>query len=393
MEIEEKEHMSKDMKEIIIDAKKGKGKVTKILEEQNEALEKEWERSQMERLLEEEKQKLLKLRQQQGTPLQVGQATNFLQNLFTGRSPEEIKEILGSLTPEDIDKIVAMNGNAFSDLRNFARSPSSDSKTVLEAVRTGAEFAKPQSSSGNDLKAAAEIFKLGMEANKANQPPQQNPMDMLKTYHEMFLKPVLDQLASKDKENLELRMRHMESQRVDPLEYLKSIKQASADLGLSQTTRTDLDLKLEQMREMHDVDMARFGLETRKWEWEKANEGKTIEQVKDLVKTVTEGPVGRAIENIGGGAADRIRSGKGNSVPLVKAQCPKCGGIFSVNPALPMVTCVHCGEQLARQQPSTQQAQEQPIPTIQEPQNTQATQQETQASEQPAQSADQQPTQ
>ncbi|MCJ7635671.1 hypothetical protein MUP77_25175 [Candidatus Bathyarchaeota archaeon] len=383
--------MSKDVREIIIDAKKGKGKIAEILSSQTENMAKELERAQMERILEEEKQKLQGLRQQQSRPLQTGQAQNFLQSLFAGRSPEEFKAILDSLEPEHIDKIVAMNGNAFSEFKNVARNPSTDSKTVLEAVKTGVEVAKAQSNSGNDLKTAAEIFKLGMDANKANQPTQQNPLDTLKTYHEMFLKPVLDQLATKDKENLELRMRQLELQRgVDPLEYLKTIKQASGDLGLSQTTRGDIDLQLEAMREHHDIEMAKFGLETRRWEWQKANEGKTIEQVKDLVKTVTEGPVGRAIENIGGGAADRIRRGKGNSVPLVKVQCPKCGGIFSVNPALPVVACVHCGEQLVREQPSPQQTQEQPIPTIQEPQNTQVSQQEPQASEQ---SADQHPTQ
>ena len=389
METKEKKHMSKDMKEIIIDAKKGKGKVTKILEEQNEALEKEWERSQMETLLEEQKQKLMKLRQQQAAPLQVGQATNFLQNLFAGRSPEEIKEILGSLAPEDIDKIVAMNGNAFSDLRTLARSPSSDSKTVLEAVKTGVEVAKGQSNSGNDLKTAAEIFKLGMEANKANQPPPQNTLDTLKTYHQMFLKPVLDQLATKDKENLELRMRQLESQRVDPLEYLKTIKQASGDLGLSQNTRSGIDLQLEEMRERHDIDMARFGLETRKWEWQKANEGKTIDQIKDLVKTVSDGPVGRAIESIGGGAADRLRTGKGNNVPLVKVQCPKCHGQFAVNPALQTVMCIHCGEPLSR---APEQSQPVPAPSPKEntTEDSQPTEQEPSSS---AQSTEQPPNQ
>jgi len=389
METKEKKHMSKDMKEIIIDAKKGKGKVTKILEEQNEALEKEWERSQMETLLEEQKQKLMKLRQQQAAPLQVGQATNFLQNLFAGRSPEEIKEILGSLAPEDIDKIVAMNGNAFSDLRTLARSPSSDSKTVLEAVKTGVEVAKGQSNSGNDLKTAAEIFKLGMEANKANQPPPQNTLDTLKTYHEMFLKPVLDQLATKDKEILELRMRQLESQRVDPLEYLKTIKQASGDLGLSQNTRSGIDLQLEEMRERHDIDMARFGLETRKWEWQKANEGKTIDQIKDLVKTVSDGPVGRAIESIGGGAADRLRTGKGNNVPLVRVKCPKCHGQFAVNPALQTVMCIHCGEALSR---APEQSQPVPAPSPKETtiEDSQPTEQEPSSS---AQSTEQPPNQ
>jgi len=161
-----------------------------------------------------------------------------------------------------------------------------------------------------------------------------------------------------------LRMRQVESQRVDPLEYLKSIKQASSDLGLSQSTRSEIDLKLEEMREIHDIEMAKFGLETRKWEWQKSNEGKTLEQVKDLVKTVGEGPIGDAIKMIGGAQADKMRGSatKQNSPRIVQIKCPNCGGIFAANDQLAKLICPLCGAQLEKpSQPAPQQPQQQAI--------------------------------
>ena len=384
--------MSKPLSEYVKEAKEKHSDLAEVMERRKRMKIQELDDLQLDRYIEEERAKLQQTAQV-GIP--HGQALNWVATLFAGRSPAEIQEIVNGLTSEGIDNLAMinarMNPGSFANFKSFVKEPTTTGKEIVDAVKTGAELAKTQTSSSSAVsisditKSMAEMFKTGVELGKGQAPPpQQNTLEMFKTFHEIYLKPVLDQLASKDKENLEIRMRHMESQRIDPLEYLKSIKQASSDLGLSQTTRNEIDLRLEEMRELHDIEMAKYGFETRKWDWQKANEGKTIEQVKDLVKTVTEGPIGKAIENIGGATSDRIRSGKGNSAPLVKAQCPKCGGIFGVNPALPMVTCVHCGEQLARQQPSSQQ--------VQESQNPQASQQEPQASEQPAQSADQQTT-
>lgn len=357
----------REMEEIIVEAKKGTGKIHDILENERDNMMEELETTKIQRILEEEKQKIDALRRT-NQPVPPVQAQNFVQMLLAGRSATEVKEILDALGPEHMEKLSmmasAMNPGGFAGLQTFLRQPSTSGKDIVDAVRTGAELSnqRPQSSNTGSIsditKSMAEMFKTGVELGKGQvAPPQQNTLEMFKTFHEMYLKPVLDQLASKDKENLELRMRHMESQRIDPLEYLKSIKQASSDLGLSQNTRSEIDLKLEEMREMHDIEMAKYGFETRKWEYSKANEGKTIEQVKDLVKTVTEGPIGKAIENIGGGAADRLRTGKGSNTPLVKVICPKCHGQFAVNPALRIVTCVHCGETLqSAQEPPQAQA-------------------------------------
>ena len=126
-----------------------------------------------------------------GQPLQPGQAQNYLQMLFAGRKPEEVKEILSSLTEEEIDKLAyltsAMSNSNLANFRGFLRQPSTGAKEVLEAVKTGVEVTKAQSS-GMDLKGIAEIFKAGVEAAKAQTPPQPQTSS-----HEKLLERALDE--------------------------------------------------------------------------------------------------------------------------------------------------------------------------------------------------------
>ena len=368
--------MSKDMKEIIIDAKKGKGKVTKILEEQNEALEKEWERSQMERLLEEEKQKLLKLRQQQSAPLQVGQATNFLQNLFAGRSPEEIKEILGSLTPEDIDKIVAMNGNAFSEFKNVARNPSTDPKIVLEAVKTGVEVAKVQGNQGVDLKGMAEIFKAVAEATKAQQPsqPQQNVYETLVKSTLDELKATREQMATQERLRIEKEIAELKARPSGIDELLFSDEKVSRARkifgGTDSATANEFTLRKEEMQQKERLENRKLD-----WQMQQHQEDKEGEkQLYGLIGKAIDGPIADITKSIGGAAAKRIESGGGrppNTPPITQIACPNCQTSFDIITGSQQVICPSCKAVMQLEtQPQRPQTQEQP--PVMSPQETQA---------------------
>ena len=146
------------------------------------------------------------------------------------------------------------------------------------------------------------------------------------------------------------------------------LKWLQENANRSTGAENEAGLKKEEMRELHDIEMAKLGWDQEKWRHEKANEGKTIEQVKDLVKTVTEGPVGKAIENLGAGAADKIRGGP--KVAMVDVLCPNCHNKFRANSNLPQVMCLNCGAVL--QKPSEPQPQPQP----QEPQPQQPIQEQ-----------------
>jgi ribosomal protein S27E len=121
-------------------------------------------------------------------------------------------------------------------------------------------------------------------------------------------------------------------------------------------TLSDITLKLEELKQTHDVEMAKLGFEEKKWEYKMANEGKMMEKAEHLIKTVSEGPIGKAIENLGAGAADRVRGGP--KVAMVDVQCPNCQNKFRANSNLPQVMCLNCGAML--QKPSEPQTQELP---------------------------------
>jgi ribosomal protein S27E len=137
------------------------------------------------------------------------------------------------------------------------------------------------------------------------------------------------------------------------------LKWLQENANKSTGAENEASLKKEEMRELHDIEMAKLGWDQEKWRQEKANEGKTMEKAEHLIKTVTEGPIGKAIENLGSGAADKIRGGP--KVEMVDIQCPNCQHKQRANRDLAQVMCLNCGVLL--QKPS-----EPPQPQPQEPQ-------------------------
>ena len=199
-----------ELDEVVKKAKKGTTQLDEVLDRRRKRKVDEYEDAQLDALIAEEKAKLGKVQTGQ-QPLQPGQAQNFAQLLFAGRKPEEVKEILDSLEPEDIDKLAlmsaTMNNSNFANFRAFLRQPTTGGKQVLEAVKTGVEVAKAQTS-GMDLKGIAEIFKAGVEAAKAQTPPQQPEASI----YDKFIKPVLDETKAMREELAKERMFRLEKE-------------------------------------------------------------------------------------------------------------------------------------------------------------------------------------
>ena len=68
------------------------------------------------------------------------------------------------------------------------------------------------------------------------------------------------------------------------------------------------------------------------------------------MKEVLSGPIGKAIENLGSGAADRVRGGSRQTGNMTQVQCPSCRGVFAANPNLAVIACPNCGAKLEKQQ-------------------------------------------
>ena len=310
----------------------------------------------------EENRAKIRESQQTGQTLAPQQAYNFAEFLFAGRPPEEIKQIISTLTQEEIQKLAymasAMNTNKLTELRDYMRQPSTSMKEVVEAIKIGTEIAKPppqqsQGSISDIAKSMAEMFKTGVEVGRGQtqQQPQQpqDPMQIYKAVAEI-VRPYQDDARAREKEANELRHRELESKIVNPADYIKNIKAMASDLGLTGGGKTEMDLKLEEMKQNRETDNRKIELEEKKWEYEKQNEGKTLDTITSTVKEVLSGPIGKAIENLGAGAADRVRGGSQKTGNMTQVQCPSCKGIFAANPNLAVIGCPQCGAKLEKQQ-------------------------------------------
>jgi hypothetical protein len=255
-------------------------------------------------------------------------------------------------------------------------------KDAIDAIKVGVELSrKPSENQGVDLKGIAEIFKAGVEAAKAQNPTtQQNPMEIYKVVAEMVA-PFREATSQKEREVWDLRMKELESRIVNPMEWIKSVKQGAGELGMSPAGKSQIDLELAKMAQTERLETRRIDIEEKMLNHKLANEGKTVEQITDLVKTVGEGPIGDVLKNIGAAGADRLRgSAKSNSASIVQVKCPSCSGVFPANAQLATLLCPLCGTKLERgSQPPPQET-----PTQETPQPTQAPAEGQGSAEQPA---------
>lgn len=367
--------------EYVKKAKEGKTDLTEVMEKRKQTKLAELEEVQLEAMISEAKKKIQDSQTFQ-QPLQPIQAQTFAQLLLAGRKPEEVTQILDSLSPEHIEKLVlitsAMNSNQLSTVTQLLRKPETDVKETIELINTIVKLNQQQSGGGNVetiAKSMAEMFKTGVELGKSqsSKSQEQNPIETLKMYHETFIKPLLDQGTQKDKEIWDMRFKELESRQVNPIEYLLQIKKMAGELGLSPAGTNEMDLKKLEMQQNKELDDRRITWEEKKWEMQQEKDAKMVDTIVGAVKEIG-GPLAK---NLGGAAADRIRGGS-TTPQLSRAQCPNCKGVFQVNPSLSTVQCPLCGVTLSSQpqQPQQQQVTEaqQPVaePTSQqEPQPTQ----------------------
>lgn len=304
----------------------------------------------------EENRAKIRESQKTGQALVPQQAYNFAELLFAGRPPEEIKQIIDSLDEAALDKLsylgAAMNGQQLSAFTQTLRRPETNVKDTIELVNTIVKMnQRPPDQQGITLQGVAALMKEFREAqtHPQQQQPQQDPMQIYKVVTEM-IRPFQEDARAREKEVNELRYKELESKIINPADYFKNIKAMASDMGLTGGGKTEADLKLEEMQQTERLETRKINLQEKELDHKLANEGKSIEQITDFVKTVGEGPIGRAIENLGAGAADRVRGNAPKAGNMTQVQCPSCKGIFAANPNLAVIGCPQCGAKLEKQQ-------------------------------------------
>lgn len=287
-------------------------------------------------------------------------ANPVLAKVFEGKTTEQITDMLNTLTPEALENLTKLASRFDSNPLNqpvIMQQPERKSGydefiiTILKELLQ--ERNKPQPQQGITLEGVAALIQA-LNGGRAQAPPQagtggMSPIEVVKMVME-FNRPVQEQLRSKDKELVDLRLKEMEARMPPDLaEQIKYVKEMAPMLGLTGGQTNELDLRLEEMRENREVDMKRLDWEQKKWELEQENDSNKWEQITHLL----EGPLGDVIKSFGNAGADRVRGATtklGGKMPKpVQTQCPNCSKPIYVDANADSAVCGNCGAILQKQ--------------------------------------------
>jgi hypothetical protein len=166
------------------------------------------------------------------------------------------------------------------------------------------------------------------------------------------------------------------SQGPNPYQIAESIISLTKEQAqLARGATNEMDLKKEEMRELHDIELRKLSWEVEKWKEQRQSTADTINAIKDILS----GPIGGMIKTAGGWTARRIE-GRAAPPTIMNVDCPKCHKPFPGIEGSANLVCPRCNSilTLIKLEPEV------PQPLAQEPENAQP-QQEVQETETKAQ--------
>ena len=357
--------MSNQLNEYVKRPTNVKSELAEVMDRrQNEKIQ-ELDNIKLDAMIAEEKKKLQEL-----SPAKIdsSQATNFISTFFAGKTPAEIKEIIRSLTQEEIDKFIymakSMNQNSYQnsfDPRGLPpRDSNSEVKNMLEALKIGLEAGRKNDNGSISTKDLLDALKTGAELSKAQQPANPQPDIQYKMLEGTMaeIKAIREDASRQDrlrteKEITELKNRPSALQELSlDSEKYQAYKKMWG--GTDSNVINEWALKKLDMEQNKDIEDRKQTWEEKKWALEQENSGKQLEQIGGLVKTVSEGPVAQVLAILGKRGKEQIRGSETPSsnasqappVQIVKVDCPSCKGSFPANSQLTKIQCPLCGEQL-----------------------------------------------
>ena len=326
-----------------------------------------------------------------GQPIQPQQATGLVSAIIAQNfaTPERAQAFLSSLDEESTNRLallIAADSPRAEALTNMMRSPTSNIKDLIEIVKL---VAAPKND-GTSMKDMAEVFKVALDYAKANQPPPQTPQAGFEYIYDKFLKPIQETMNTTNQALLEAKIEAVKAQMPAPLEtQIANIKAIAGQIGLGNSgTKSDLDLKLEDMRQRHDMDM-----ETIRWEKEKFLLGKESDvekwsNVKDMFSPIFAMPEVRDVIRKVGESVGKSVEGAGNPTKSAQATmpaqpqvasfiCPECKTeigipIGKIPADVQGIKCMKCGavSPIPEEMRKTSTEQETPPPPEEKPVQT-----------------------
>jgi hypothetical protein len=319
--------------------------IADIIEKEKKERAAELDRLKLERMVEEEKQKIRDLRGKGNEKApDVKLANDLLANILqlANVDPQKAAEFIKQLSEEDVRKLsilMASGGSGAAAWMALAKNPSSDVKTLIEA----AKMLQPQPQQQITLEGISALFKTAFEAaEKKNQEPPVNPAALIKDAVEM-VKPFYESLAQKDREVWEARLRQLEERIINPREWLESIRQDAQLLGF---TPSGVDKEIEKIKIDHEKWKTDKEFEFKRWMMEQELENRKWEQIGQIMQ----GPLGEVIKKFGSAGAERIRGGAAPSLRVETVTCPKCGKPFYANSLADYAVCPFCAAVLQKAQ-------------------------------------------
>lgn len=342
--------------EIVEDAKKAKGPLAKIMQERTTQAQQEYEEVKIRRLVEEERARINELKRQ-GGPMEPTLATGFTSRIMqlAQVDPEKAKAFLDGLDEENMNKLaflMAAESDRTGAILKLAQSPGTSVKDLVEIVK----LMRPENG-GVDLKGISSIFEAGVNAAKASQPQgPKNTEEGFKYIYETFVKPFQETLAKKENTIVEERLKRMEEKIVNPIDWLRQQKQTATELGLTSAgSRSEMDLKLEEMKQSHDIDMARLSWEQQKYmltaEADRDKWGaiqQTFSPIFAMAAPEIRGAIRKAGQELGKTIGTNPGSPSPNQPQLAGFVCPSCQTELTVPippnaPEEVPVKCPKCG--------------------------------------------------
>lgn len=334
---------------------KGKGnQVSDVVEEIRQTRQEELKTLQIEALIEAEKAKIMESKSKQ-QPVDKGLGTDFLGHIMqiAQVSPARAKEFLGNLNDEDMAKLSMLSavgqGANIMSLVPLLKAPGVDMKSIIEI----AKLINPTPNQPSmTLKDMAEVFKLGIEASKAQGQPG-SMMDGWKEMYGTFVQPFVTTLQENQQKLVEARMATIEAKIPPPLEQQIGYIETMADkLGFSKQggKTSDWDLKLEDMKQSREIDMEKLRWEQRKYLLEAEKDRDKWSAIQETFAPIFEmnaPEIQDTVRKLGADIGKKINIGQPEQpetqVSTKQITCPKCSQTMQVpDPLPPTVQSIKC---------------------------------------------------